>query len=892
MLLVLLAATNARAQIFSPGALSKPHDALDGIAQCTKCHLEGGKHDRGKCLECHKEIGVRVDAGTGYHSSTGVKSKECAECHREHRGANAKLVEWVPARDNFNHGLTGWPLIGKHKANKCNDCHETRRIDDSVIRALVTKKGRESYLGLSTRCADCHFDEHRAQEGNDCARCHTPEDFKKAPGFNHNDKKDARWPLLGKHKNVACKSCHESLTDTKTPPGVFPAPKDSTYLQLKDIPFAQCTACHDDPHRGSFGKSCDRCHTATGWMIIKEGAQDTGFHDKHAFKLRGEHQSVACKLCHGPFGSTPAKFKGLKFQKCADCHTDAHVGQLAPEEKGGVVKCETCHTVAGFTPVLFDVTMHDKTRFPLELSHRAVACTNCHKPDPRLRERVPAKVRADMERRGRRVIVSDARLEMPDIVADALDKTATKTAEETDCAGCHADVHDGQFAKAIGEGDSKVEKKGCARCHAQTSFTDLAKFNHDDSRFRLTGKHAKAQCNACHQKSSKRSRASDAIIYRGMEVDCASCHADEHVGQLAQAGHTDCAACHTTTDFKTEKFDHDKQSVFPLVGNHRRTKCVNCHALVTVGDQKIARYKPLPTTCGECHEDEHKGAFDAFDPMLDPTKVNVNVIEKDDDKKKKNKTGDQSETTEREPGASTRCDSCHTPDGWLTAKFAHERTGFALSGKHAVTRCASCHGNDQKRPLPATCIGCHRDPHAQEFGLMCSACHTTQIFAGPTFPVDAHRRTNFPLTGRHAALPCDQCHVERRERTFTRAALDCLACHRLDSIRASQVTVNHGIPPFSNKGCNTCHVPVTFAPARFPEHEKCFPLSRGVHAPIRCAECHTNLAGAIANGSCRGIPVLCAQCHAHDAEVEDPRHVNVPGYEHKSEKCAGCHRTP
>ena len=29
-----------------------------------------------------------------------------------------------------------------------------------------------------------------------------------------------------------------------------------------------------------------------------------------------------------------------------------------------------------------------------------------------------------------------------------------------------------------------------------------------------------------------------------------------------------------------------------------------------------------------------------------------------------------------------------------------------------------------------------------------------------------------------------------------------------------------------------------------------------------------------------------------NTSIEDARHENVPGYDHKSEKCAGCHRAP
>ena len=145
-----LFAAPAQAQVFSPGALSKGHEPLDGISQCTKCHVEGGRHDNAKCLDCHKEIGRRIDAGAGYHDT--VKGRGCHECHREHRGAKANLIEWLPSRDAFNHNATGWPLKGAHKKPECTDCHETRRIDDEAIRALVQKTGRDTFLGLSTRC--------------------------------------------------------------------------------------------------------------------------------------------------------------------------------------------------------------------------------------------------------------------------------------------------------------------------------------------------------------------------------------------------------------------------------------------------------------------------------------------------------------------------------------------------------------------------------------------------------------------------------------------------------------------------------------------------------------------------------------------------------------------
>ncbi|MDP2343620.1 MAG: cytochrome C [Deltaproteobacteria bacterium] len=239
--------------------------------------------------------------------------------------------------------------------------------------------------------------------------------------------------------------------------------------------------------------------------------------------------------------------------------------------------------------------------------------------------------------------------------------------------------------------------------------------------------------------------------------------------------------------------------------------------------------------------------------------------------------------------AGLRCDACHTPAGWRPAKFVHERTGFPLVGQHVGVTCTACHTRDWSDPVPQSCAGCHQDPHAQEFGLQCRACHDERAWQ-PLFVVDAHRRTQFPLSGRHASLPCEQCHVEKRERTFTRAALSCTACHARDAQRATTTTLDHRR---LSSQCQQCHVPVSFTPARFVEHDACFPLAGTVHAAVRCSECHDarTLPGSRVSGACAGVPVRCADCHVHRASVSDREHRGVPGYAHQSEKCAACHRS-
>ncbi|MFX9469357.1 hypothetical protein ABTO43_20110, partial [Acinetobacter baumannii] len=66
-----------------------------------------------------------------------------------------------------------------------------------------------------------------------------------------------------------------------------------------------------------------------------------------------------------------------KFDRCADCHRDAHQGQLAGRPGGNA--CESCHKVEGFSPSTFTLADHQKGRYPLQGAHLAVPCVSCHR---------------------------------------------------------------------------------------------------------------------------------------------------------------------------------------------------------------------------------------------------------------------------------------------------------------------------------------------------------------------------------------------------------------------------------------------------------------------------------------------------------------------------------
>lgn len=247
--------------------------------------------------------------------------------------------------------------------------------------------------------------------------------------------------------------------------------------------------------------------------------------------------------------------------------------------------------------------------------------------------------------------------------------------------------------------------------------------------------------------------------------------------------------------------------------------------------------------------------------------------------------------------SNTSCAACHSTANWSAVRFNHERTGYPLTGQHAGASCKSCHVSDFTTPPPRLCQGCHRDVHAGELGARCDGCHETQSWAS-RFDADAHRRSNFPLIGSHAALPCVECHVEARERRWSRTTVDCSSCHQAALIRTSGSAVDHSSPSlqFVGQPCQQCHMATRWSPARFPAHDHCFPLTGSPHAAVPCLQCHRSL--STSQGSCRTQTAsLCVDCHtntggAGNTSHTDEQHRDVPGYVFVGTRCAQCHASP
>jgi predicted CXXCH cytochrome family protein len=173
------------------------------------------------------------------------------------------------------------------------------------------------------------------------------------------------------------------------------------------------------------------------------------------------------------------------------------------------------------------------------------------------------------------------------------------------------------------------------------------------------------------------------------------------------------------------------------------------------------------------------------------------------------------------------------------------------------------------------CYACHQsdyngadDPnHVQNsFDHDCTQCHSTSVWVPSTFN---HSNTQFPLTGRHLELQCNECHDAGYQIPF-----DCWSCHEADYHGAEDHDANN----FPHD-CTQCHNTNDWGEGGFNHNNTLFPLT-GAHLTIQCIDCHA--------GGYQDIPTACYSCHDQDySGVDDPDHV----IDNFSQDCTQCHTT-
>jgi nitrate/TMAO reductase-like tetraheme cytochrome c subunit len=344
-------------------------------------------------------------------------------------------------------------------------------------------------------------------------------------------------------------------------------------------------------------------------------------------------------------------------------------------------------------------------------------------------------------------------------------------------------------------------------------------------------------------------------VHRDVTTNCVSCHV-EHMGTSAEL-----------RPFDTRGFDHVRDANYPLDGKHaaKATECASCH--------KERSFLKASAACQSCHEDTHKGSLGA------------------------------------------NCTQCHsTAVAFKDSKtqFDHSKAAFQLVGSHQKLRCEQCHtATTYKVAKFAACSDCHKDPHRPVQSATCTTCHTNDTWR--TTRID-HRRTNYPLAGKHLEVTCAQCHAKPAMQVKV-AFATCATCHA-DPHKGS-----------FKQDCKECHTERGFTDAPFDHGTTAFKLG-GKHAAASCESCHkgaksvpaavkplARLRGATAAASAttvdfRGLQTTCVSCHqdSHQGDLgatcescHGDSTFKLPGYLHANTTtfygdghanvpCDGCHK--
>ncbi|MBK7977139.1 MAG: hypothetical protein IPK07_29035 [Deltaproteobacteria bacterium] len=592
----------------------------------------------------------------------------------------------------------------------------------------------------------------------------------------------------------------------------------------KGVPDERCLACHEilakrvAARRGLHAQvkgTCISCHSDHRGSAFDMVQLDTRRfdHARAGWVLEGAHRKTPCARCHT---AAVAKTLGIRGETylgldtaCTSCHENVHGEQFVDAATGEPPACTSCHSLEGWRPARVD---HQKTRFPLDGKHAAVACAKCHENGRFTGTPLAcASCHTDVHKgqfkdeRGapqacsachtaaswKTTRIDHHRTAFPLLGKHAGVACAKCHANErfagtpTDCASCHVDVHKGQFKLESGVARS------CADCHDATSWT-REKVDHDRTRFPLRNAHAKVDCAKCHDKGR----------FENTPLECASCHDDVHKGQFEQAsgGVAACSSCHDDGAWKPARFDH-AATRFALAGKHAGVDCVKCH--------EQGRFKDTPLACASCHDDVHRGQF-------------------------------------REPsGAPTACSACHGDGGWQPARIDHQKSRFPLTGKHVGVDCVKCHEQGRFKPLELACVSCHTDPHRGDQGESCTTCHSTSSWKSL---VGREHTERFPLVGMHAATPCASCHVKAGQFVEHDPSWgnpdDCVGCH-VDPHRGQ-----------FDSTCAECHSPNAWQPVRFRHQDTGFVLA-GAHRAADCGDCHEAR-------NYRDTPSACVACHEKD----------------------------
>ncbi|MBI5354424.1 MAG: hypothetical protein HZB50_17425 [Chloroflexi bacterium] len=343
---------------------------------------------------------------------------------------------------------------------------------------------------------------------------------------------------------------------------------------------------------------------------------------------------------------------------------------------------------------------------------------------------------------------------------------------------------------------------------------------------------------------------------------CSDCHAAVW-GTTTMADR--CAACHT--DIAAQFIDATSLHG-TLAQNSPSLACRSCHpehrgasAPLTELNEATFPHEALgyslkahqltvknePFTCADCHQDD----------------ITIFASNTCDDC---HRQMDSVFALAHAQAYGTACLDCHDGVDNFGETFDHAGFAFKLEGGHAGLACEKCHSGARVLTDFANaaqdCYACHKDKdeHNGQFGTDCAACHNPSSWEDAKFD---HSLSNFPLTGKHVNVACEDCHKNGQFKVLNAT---CVSCHAEPAEHAGKFGTD----------CGSCHSTTAWSPATF-NGKHTFPLNHGEGGAVSCATCHPS----------DFKTYTCYGCHEHNESRIRSKHLEegISNFEN----CVECH---
>jgi hypothetical protein len=582
---------------FDHDRTSYPLRGMHETVQCTQCHVKLVFTNVGqKCSDCHADI------------HRGQFGANCESCHT----VKGWKVSVTAIRDHQNR----FPLIGAHAAVECEACHKGAATGQ--------------FQGLSTQCYSCHATEYKGTSNPNhvtagfsvsCEQCHGTNTWLDAK-FDH---ASVGFPLTNAHADPprVCLDCHinnnYSLTSTAC-----------VTCHLKNFQ----TATSPNHVAGGFSQNCQQCHTTIAWQPA------TFDHNSVGFPLTNAHADPprVCLDCH------INNNYNLTSTTCVSCHLKNFQTATNPNHVAGGFSqtCQQCHTTIAWQPASFN---HNSVGFPLTNAHAdpprvcldchinnnysltTTACASCHlkdyntatSPVNHMQLAFPTACESchdtilwtdgKFNHASTGFALTNSHAAPPRMCADChINNNYSLTSANTTCVSCHLNAFNTATTPInhIQVGFPTT----CDLCHDTIVWTD-GKFNHNTTKFPLTGFHTSVACASCHVNNN----------YTTLPTDCYGCHqanynATTNPNHTSAGFPTTCATCHTTTSWLGATFNHTWFNVnhgnangvcatcHTSPSNYAIFQCTNCHSKAnTDGNHSgVNGYVYNSVNCYQCHK--------------------------------------------------------------------------------------------------------------------------------------------------------------------------------------------------------------------------------------------------------------------------------------------------